>query len=504
MAAASSPASPDARARAALRALPRVDDLLASEPVARAAAGVPHALALEAARACLDGERGRILSGLPARDARALEEEAAERALAASTGRLRRVVNATGVVLHTNLGRAPLDARVAERVAEVAAHYSTVEFDLESGARGSRHDLVAGLLCRLTGAEDAAVVNNNAAAVMLVLAELARGREAVVSRGELIEIGGSFRIPDIMETSGARMVEVGTTNKTHLADFERAITPDTAMVLKVHTSNYRVVGFHEEVDVRDLAALAHSRGVLVYEDQGSGSIAELSGVVGPGERTPAWSLREGVDLVSFSGDKLLGAGQAGIVVGRRALVSRIKKNPLMRALRPDKMTLAALEGTLRLYLDEGEAWERVPVLRMLKASPDELRARAWRLLGELAGRLGAAWPGEASLAEGGQAELRAGAAELAVVPAASAPGGGSLPTVELPSWCLSVRVDGAGPDELRAGLLSARPCPVVARVADGALLCDVRTLVDRRDEEDLVAALAGIVGARAERSADGR
>lgn len=293
---------------------------------------------------------------------------------------------------------------------------------------------------------------------------------------------------------------MGTTNKTHLADFERAITPDTAMVLKVHTSNYRVVGFHEEVDVRDLAALAHSRGVLVYEDQGSGSIADLSDQIAPGEHTPAWSLREGVDLVSFSGDKLLGAGQAGVIVGRRALVARIKKNPLMRALRPDKMTLAALEGTLRLYLDEEGAWERVPVLRMLKASPEELRERALRLGSEAAARLGA---GTLSVS-GDEACWRAGRSELAVVPAASAPGGGSLPTVELPSWCLRLRVDGVGPDELRARLLEARSCPVVARVADGALVCDVRTLVDGRDEDDLVAALVGLAKESGGKGRDGR
>ena len=477
--------------QAALRALPRVDDLLASAPVAEASLLVPHAAAVEGVRACLDDERARIRAGEQPRSRAALQDDAAGRVADAALPHLRCVVNATGVVVHTNLGRAPLSGAVAAHVADVSAHYSTLEFDVAKGARGSRHDHVADLLCRLTGAEDAAVVNNNAAAVMLVLWELARGHEAIVSRGELIEIGGSFRIPDIMELSGATMVEVGTTNKTHLADFERAMTPETSMVLKVHPSNYRVVGFHEEVDVRELTALAHERGVLVYEDQGSGSLVDLAAAgIGPGEHTPGWSLAQGVDVVSCSGDKLLGAGQAGIILGRRDLIKRIKKNPLMRALRPDKMTLAALEGTLRSYLDVGEAWGAVPVLAMLSADPAALRDRALALFGRVCARVGVAVP---PVGAGGEARVRVGASELAVVPVASTPGGGSLPTVELPSWGLALTVDGVNPDELRARLVARRPRPVVARVADGALICDVRTLVDTRDENDLTCALSALM-----------
>ena len=429
--------------QAALRALPRVDDLLASAPVAEASLLVPHAAAVEGVRACLDDERARIRAGEQPRSRAALQDDAAGRVADAALPHLRCVVNATGVVVHTNLGRAPLSGAVAAHVADVSAHYSTLEFDVAKGARGSRHDHVADLLCRLTGAEDAAVVNNNAAAVMLVLWELARGHEAIVSRGELIEIGGSFRIPDIMELSGATMVEVGTTNKTHLADFERAMTPETSM---------------------------------------AGS--------GPGEHTPGWSLAQGVDVVSCSGDKLLGAGQAGIILGRRDLIKRIKKNPLMRALRPDKMTLAALEGTLRSYLDAGEAWGAVPVLAMLSTDPAALHDRALALFGRVCARAGVAVP---PVGEGGEARVRVGASELAVVPVASTPGGGSLPTVELPSWGLALTVDGVNPDELRARLVARRPRPVVARVADGALICDVRTLVDTRDENDLTCALSALM-----------
>ena len=496
--------STDGAVRAALRALPRVDDLLASPDVAAAAAGVPRAAALGAVRDCIDAERGRILAGGEPVGRGALEAACAAAVADAALPHLKCAVNATGVVVHTNLGRAPLSERVADHVADIARHYSTLEFDVETGARGSRHDHVAELVCRLTGAEDAAVVNNNAAAVMIVLSEFARGREAVVSRGELIEIGGSFRIPDIMELSGARMVEVGTTNKTHLSDFERAISPETSLVLKVHPSNYRVVGFHEEVDAAELAGLAHANGVLVYEDQGSGTLVDLAAAgIGSGEHTPGWSLAQGVDLVSFSGDKLLGAGQAGIIVGRRDLVARIKKNPLMRAVRPDKMTLAALEGTLRAYLDGDAAWGEVPVLRMLGATPGELRARACALFEKTVGRLrargcadeGASMPDEGR-AEGEGAPLpriEAGGAHLAVARTSSCVGGGALPTVEMPSYALSLRVDGTSPNELRELLVARRPRPVVARVADDALVCDVRTLLDERDEGDVADALADLV-----------
>lgn len=474
----------------ALRALPRVDDVLANEAVAVLLASMPRSAAVAAVRACLDEERARIRAGIPPRPRGALVATCADRIALASLPHLRCVVNATGVVIHTNLGRAPLSQKVAAHVADVACHYSTLEFDVDTGARGSRHDHVRELLCALTGTEDAAVVNNNAAAVMLVLGEFARGKEVVVSRGELIEIGGSFRIPDIMALSGARMVEVGTTNKTHLADFERALTPETALVLKVHPSNYRVVGFHEEVDVRDLAALAHERGVMVYEDQGSGSLVDLHYAgIGAGEHTATWSLAQGIDIVSFSGDKLLGAGQAGIILGNADLVKRVKKNPLMRALRPDKMTLAALEAVLRSYLDGDTAWRDVPVLAMMKASPEELRARACKLFDRIAAALGV---------QADDAALQVGGARLSVNAASSCVGGGALPTEELPGYVLRVQCEGFSPDAMKARLIARRPRPVVTRVNDGALLCDVRTLVDERDEDDLVDALVDLMMAERE------
>jgi len=479
----------------ALRSLPRVDELLACEAVVAAAAGAPRSVVLEAVRRRLDAERARIKAGERPRSRRELEEAAALGVSEAVLPHLHCVVNATGVVVHTNLGRAPLSSEVAAHVADVASHYSTLEFDLAAGARGSRHDHVRDLLCTLTGAEDAAVVNNGAAAVMLVLSEFARGREAVVSRGELVEIGGSFRIPDVMELSGARMVEVGTTNKTHLCDFERAITEQTAMLLKVHPSNYRVVGFHEEVDVRELAALAHARGVMVYEDQGSGTLVDLQAVgLGSGEHTPAWSLAQGVDVVTCSGDKLLGASQAGIVLGASEFVGRLRKNPLMRALRPDKMTLAALEATLRCYLDEGAAWGRVPVLRMLGCPASELLERARRLFEDVCG-LAQARGLEVRPAEG-EHDLpcaRIGHACLWVAPVESTVGGGALPTSVLPGFGLRLCVDDVAEDALRSRLLACRPRPVAARVGEGSLVCDVRTLLDERDENDLVEALVKVM-----------
>lgn len=487
-------ASPTPEARAALRALPRVDDLLAEPAVLARTGDAPRALVLDALRAELDAERARILAGEPALSREALAEACARRAGRAALPRLRCAVNATGVVIHTNLGRAPVSARVAAHVADVASHYDTLEFDVGTCQRGSRHDLVSHLLCRITGAQDAAVVNNNAAAVMLVLAELARGREVVVSRGELIEIGGSFRIPDIMALSGATMVEVGTTNKTHLADFDRAITPETALVLKVHPSNYRVVGFHEEVGAAELARLAHERGCMVYEDQGSGVLVNLAEAgVASDERTPGWSLAQGVDVVTCSGDKLLGSSQAGIILGSRDVIARIKKNPLMRALRCDKMTLAGLEATLRDYLDEGSAWERVPVLAMLRAPEGELRRRAERLAGRLAGAVGALRPELAARPGEGPAETLLGAVRVRVARDVSCVGGGALPTTELPSWTLRLSASGADLDGLRARLIQVPDRPVVTRISEGELVADVRTLVDARDEDDLVAALAAEV-----------
>ena len=343
-----------------LRDLPSVDRLLGDEVLAAA----PRPLATAAARTALELAREAIRAGGDPGDTVAAARAELERLRAPS---LRRVLNATGVIVHTNLGRAPLASAALERVVEVGGGYSNLELELESGARGSRQDHVADMLRRLTGAEAALVVNNNAAAVLLALAALAEGREVVVSRGELVEIGDGFRIPDVLARSGARMVEVGTTNRTRTADYERAIGPETAALLRVHQSNYRIVGFTASVPTDELARIAQRAGLPLVDDLGSGSVLDLGS-----EPTAAASIASGADLVCFSGDKLLGGPQAGIVVGRATLVERLRRHPLQRALRADKLTLAALEGTLALFADPERARREIPVLRML----DEPRRRA--------------------------------------------------------------------------------------------------------------------------------
>jgi L-seryl-tRNA(Ser) seleniumtransferase len=352
---------------ASLRDVPSVDRLLADERLAQ----VPRSLAVAAVRTAVETIREEIRGGREPRDA-------VELALAELDGlrrpSLRRVINATGVIVHTNLGRSPLSAPALERVAEVGSAYSTLEYEVAAGARGSRHDHAARLVCRLTGAEAALVVNNNAAAVLLALAALAEGRDVIVSRGELIEIGDGFRIPDVLARSGARLVEVGTTNRTRAVDYERAIGPDTALLLRVHQSNFRVVGFAEQPTVQALADIARRHELPLVDDLGSGALLDLGD-----EPTAAASLAAGADLVCFSGDKLLGGPQAGIVAGRADLVERLRRHPLQRALRSDKLTLAALEGTLALYLDPVRARDEIPVLRMVEEPAAAVLARAERL-----------------------------------------------------------------------------------------------------------------------------
>ncbi len=422
-----------------LRDLPSVDEL---------ARGAEDPLAVDAARSVLARAREEIRVGAEPGDLQArLRDELAR----ARRPRLRRVLNATGVIVHTNLGRAPLAAEAIARVEEVARGYSNLEYDLSGGARGSRQDHVADILRRLTGAEAALVVNNNAAAVLLALAALAEGREVLVSRGELIEIGDGFRIPDVLARSGARLREVGTTNRTRAADYERAIGEDTALILRVHQSNFRVVGFSELTPLRRLAQVAQSHKLPLVDDLGSGVLLPPSDTLSLGDEPSAKeSLAAGADLVTFSGDKLLGGPQAGIVVGRAELIERLRRHPLQRALRADKLTLAALEGTLALYLD---APERIPVLRMLR--DDGVRARAERL-----------------------AELTGGTVEETVARV----GGGALPLAELPSFACALEEDLAAP------LRSAEP-PVVGIIRDGRLLLDCRTLTDH-DVDEVASAVA--------------
>src|SRR5438477_2203306 len=342
-----------------LRDLPSVDELARE-------AGDP--LAVDAARAVIERARAEIQAGGDPGDLAArLRDELAD----AREPRLRGVLNATGVVIHTNLGRAPLAEEALARVVEAGRGYSNLEYDLAAGERGSRQDHASSILRRLTGAEAALVVNNNAGAVLLALAALAEGREVVVSRGELIEIGDGFRIPDVLARSGARLVEVGTTNRTRAADYERAVGPETALLLRVHQSNFRVVGFAELPRLDELAAVARQHDLPLVDDLGSGVLAEL-----PGEPAAAESLAAGADLVCFSGDKLLGGPQSGIVVGRADLIEKLRRHPLQRALRADKLTLAALEGTLALYLDPERAVREIPVLRMLGEPLEAVRGRA--------------------------------------------------------------------------------------------------------------------------------
>jgi L-seryl-tRNA(Ser) seleniumtransferase len=442
---------------AALRSLPSVDQLvrrLAADP---ALADLSRARLTAAAREALDAERARVRGqGAPPADTDTLVAGIADGIRRAGRFSLRPVINATGVVLHTNLGRALLTDLARERVAAVAAAYSNLEMDLASKERGSRYSHVEALLRRLTGAEDALVVNNNAAAVLLALETLAHGKEVVVSRGELIEIGGEFRIPDIMLRSGAVLREVGATNRTHLRDYAEAIGPATALLLKVHTSNYRVVGFTADVSSRELVELGRERGVPVMEDLGSGSLIDLRPWGFPYEPTVPEVVASGVDLVSFSGDKLLGGPQAGIVVGKRAVVSRLKKNPWNRALRIDKFTIAALEATLMAY-ESGAARDAVPTLRLLTEPLATVVARARRVLRglgpEAAKRL-------AARVEEGRAQV----------------GGGALPTVELPTAGLALGATDAAARALDATLRTGDP-PVVGRLVDDRLFLDCRTVL---------------------------
>jgi L-seryl-tRNA(Ser) seleniumtransferase len=415
-----------------------VDELLRDDRLV----GEPHELAVNAARTVLERARADIAAG---RDPGPLADAVLTELRRARTPSLRRVLNATGVLVHTNLGRAPIADAALDRVVEVGGGYSNLEYDLEGGERGSRQDHLAGLLRRLTGAEAALVVNNNAAAVLLALAALAEGREVVVSRGELIEIGDGFRIPEVLSRSGARLVEVGTTNRTRAADYERAIGPETALLLRVHQSNFRVVGFSEQPRLAEVSVVARRHGLPLVDDLGSGALDSLGD-----EPTPAESLRAGADLVCFSGDKLLGGPQAGIVVGRADLVERLRGHPLQRAVRADKLTLAALEGTLLLSLDPDRR-DELPVLRMFHEPVEAVLARARRL----------------SALVGGEVEET-----VARV------GGGALPLAEVPSAACAV-------EEALAERLRRGDPPVVALVRDGRTLLDCRTLADA--DVDLVA-----------------
>ncbi|MBE0477088.1 MAG: L-seryl-tRNA(Sec) selenium transferase [Coriobacteriia bacterium] len=461
--------------QARLRQLPKVDEALKHPRVVAMLEAAPRALVVEALREAIEASRERLLADEDARHSEELLLAEAEARLAGKTRpSLRRAINATGIVIHTNLGRSPLAPEAAEAAAEAAVGYSTLEYDAETGERGSRHVHVEELLKRASGAEAAMAVNNNAAAVLLAIAALARGKEAVVSRGQLVEIGGSFRIPDIMRESGATMVEVGTTNKTHLRDYEEALTDRTGLLLKVHSSNFRVVGFTEEVSLAELVALGAQHGVPVYEDQGSGVLVDLRGWGLPYEPTVRESVEAGADVVSCSGDKLLGGPQAGILVGKWHVIAKLKKHPLARALRLDKMTLAALEATLRTYAEPELAAVRIPTLRMLTTPVEEIRARAERLAALVA-------------------EHAPGAFAAEVVPEVSRAGGGALPMADIATHVLALRPLHGTEVEIEERL-RRREVPVVVRVKEDRLLLDPRTLTEAEEREVALALAEAVPG----------
>ncbi len=441
-----------------LRGIPKVDELLKDRALLSRCENAPAQIVTNAIRQTLSALRQGVLenavTALPDREI--LYDQIAALVSQSRLPSLRRVINGTGIVLHTNLGRACLSDSAAQAAASAARQYSTLEYDVTSGQRGLRYTHVERLLCQLSGAESAMVVNNNAAAVLLILSALAAGGEVITSRGELVEIGGSFRIPEIMESCGALLREVGTTNKTHLSDYAHAIGENTRALMKVHTSNYRIVGFTESVPLDALVALGHEKGLPVIEDLGSGCLVELAQYGICGEPTVQDSVRAGVDVLSFSGDKLLGGPQAGIIVGRKAILDQLKRHPLTRALRVDKMTLAALEATLRSYAD-GTAAQEIPTLAMLGMDIEALRIRAAALC----------------------TRLIAGGVRAEVVPEQGQVGGGSVPTQQLSTFSVAVQPASGSVDALEEAMRLREP-PIIGRIAHDRYLLDVRTL----QEED--------------------
>jgi L-seryl-tRNA(Ser) seleniumtransferase len=455
----------------ALRKLPSVDQVLRADIAAAAVARFGRPAVIGAVREVLAAARAaKAIPGDPS--------EVAGAALTALEAKdksnLKPVFNLTGTVLHTNLGRAVLAEAAIESATLAMRNAVALEFDLGDGKRGDRDDLVRHLLCELTGAEDATVVNNNAAAVLLVINTLSKGREAIVSRGELIEIGGAFRMPEIMSRAGAKLIEIGTTNRTHKKDYVGAIGPKTGLILKVHTSNYRIEGFTKEVGARELAALAHERNVPLVNDLGSGTLVDLTRFGLPHEPTVKEAVADGADLVTFSGDKLLGGPQAGFVVGRKDLIARLKSNPMKRALRIDKIRLAALEATLKLYLDPDRLVERLPTMRLVARPKNDIEAQAQRLIPVVVRKVGEAY-------------------EVMAAACASQIGSGALPLETVPSAGLAIRARVARGGGRALAMLSLAlrqlPMPVVGRIESNVLLLDLRCL---DDEAGFIANLAGL------------
>lgn len=457
-----------------LRSIPKVDDLLNDPALSQICGESSHFVVTDSIRKVLNELREGILSDEISRVWN--DEEILERIKSdikkASLRNLRKVINGTGIILHTNLGRAKLGQKAIEAVVEAAGNYSTLEYDVESGRRGSRYDHVNELIEKRTGAESCLVVNNNAAAVLLILSTMTKGKEVVISRGELVEIGGSFRVPDIMEQSGSVLVEVGTTNKTHISDYERAIRPEiTGALLKVHTSNFRIMGFTQEVSLEEMVELGHLHGVPVIHDLGSGSMVDLEQYGIKDEPSVAQSMSAGADVVSFSGDKLFGGPQAGIIIGRKVYIDAMKKNPLTRAFRIDKMTLAALEATLRLYLDPMEAETQIPTISMLAKTSDDLREKAEQLCKKIREKVDPSY------------------CHLQVVEEVGQVGGGSVPTQLLDTWAVAISSENT-PATFIELKMRENDIPIIGRISKDRYLLDVRT-IEEKDFEIVAACLSG-------------
>lgn len=452
-----------------LRQIPKVDLILASTAWQELTGACPISLAKDMLRQYLDDLRFAIkeetISSVP--DINQIVEETRRRVIAAITPGLRRVINATGVILHTNLGRSLLADKAAKAVAGVASSFSNLEYDLERGERGERYEYCNSALHRLIGGEDSLVVNNNAAAVFLILNTLAQGREVIISRGELIEIGGSFRIPDVMVKSGTVLREVGTTNKTYINDYEAAITDNTGLIMRAHTSNYRIRGFTHEATLQELFSLGEKYGIPTYFDAGSGLFYPLNIKDMSEEPLVSREIMESASVISFSGDKLLGGPQAGIIIGSKQIIDEMKKNPLTRALRPDKFTLAALESTLLLYLDRDRVKDEIPTLRMIYEGRDSLKRRSERLAGKLKGL--------------------SGAAKVFVVETCGEIGGGSLPDVELPSFGIALEPSHMSVVALQK-LLRSLETPIVGKIEKNRIILDMRT-ISEKDEPELLLGL---------------
>ena len=450
----------------ALRRLPSVGRLLQGEAASRWVAALGRDLVVEACREALEAERRRVLSGEAYAGEEALWADVVARLQATVQPTLRPVINASGVVIQTNLGRSPLSEATLDAMRRAGEGYSNLEYDLAAGERGSRYVHAEALLTRLTGAEAGLLVNNNAGAVLLALSALARGREVIISRGQLVEIGGGFRIPDVMAQSGAQLVEVGTTNRTYASDYRAAITGETAALMRVHSSNFRVIGFTHQPTLDELVALAHERGLPLIDDLGSGTLLDTAPYGLAHEPTVQESVAAGADVVTFSGDKLLGGPQAGIIVGRADLVAQLRRHPLTRALRVDKTTIAGIQANLLHYV-KGEATREVPIWRMIAATADEVAARARALI--------------AALGEAG--------ARCEVVLGQSMIGGGSLPEETLPTALIAVEI--SAPSDAARALRLGDPA-VVSRVQDDLLLLDLRTVLPR-EEEALIARLREVI-----------